>query len=62
MTNTVWALVFIAMKMGAWQPEVGTLNVYQSMDECFIARELAMHSVKIQSTQAVCIRVDTRDS
>lgn len=62
MTNTVWALVFIAMKMGAWQPEAGTLNVYSTMDECFVAREIAIHNVKIQSSQAICIRVNTQES
>lgn len=60
MSSLVWALVFISLEKGVWQPEAGTLNTYPTMDACFVARDIAMDKLRIQATQAVCIQVPAR--
>ena len=62
MTTFSWVLVFVSLTTGPFDPTASTMGVYNSMDDCFRARDVFVSTYSMKYAQATCISMDGKDT
>jgi len=55
------ALVLVSLVFNPWEPEVVTEGVYDTMSDCFYAREVYEEEFRQHAKQGICIDLNKLD-